>query len=214
MTYTKSIAHEPTVLVEEEKIDQAKGRQIGIFGGTFNPVHLGHLLVAQQVLTKLHLDEVWLIPTNLPPLKAVPSVTAQDRAHMLKLATKDNPKFQVKLFELFRGGVSYTIDTLNYLSEQSPENHYYLIMGSDQVSQFDHWKQPAKLAQKATLVGVKRPGYDYPQKAELPMIWVDVPLVDISSTMIRQTLAMGGSIRYLVPESVREYIEEKGLYNE
>lgn len=202
----------PTVAVEEEKLTPKKGRQIGIFGGTFNPIHIGHLTVAEQVLTKLHLDEVWFIPTNVPPLKNEPSVSAQDRANMLELGTQDNPRFQVKLFELYRGGVSYTIDTLRYLRETQPENHYYLIMGSDQVNNLGEWKEPTKLAQLATLVGVQRAGY--PQKAKLPMIWVDSPNIDISSTLIRQTIAMGGSIRYLVPDTVRNYIHKKGLYHD
>ena len=206
----KNYQKTPTVAVAEEKLTPKKGRQIGIFGGTFNPIHIGHLIVAEQVLTKLHLDEIWFIPTNVPPLKNEPSVSAQDRANMLELGTQDNPRFQVKLFELYRGGVSYTVDTLRYLRETQPENHYYLIMGSDQVNNLGEWKEPTKLAQLATLVGVQRPGY--PQKAKLPMIWVDSPTIDISSTLIRQTIAIGGSIRYLVPDTVRNYIHKKGLY--
>ncbi|KJY55168.1 putative nicotinate-nucleotide adenylyltransferase [Lactobacillus kimbladii] len=208
----KNYQKTPTVEVAEEKIEPKKGRQIGIFGGTFNPIHLGHLIVAEQVLTKLHLDEVWFIPTNVPPLKDRPVVSAQDRANMLELGTQDNPRFQVKLFELYRGGVSYTVDTLRYLRESQPENHYYLIMGSDQVNNLGEWKEPTKLAQLATLVGVQRAGY--PQKAKLPMIWVDVPAIAISSSLVRQTIAIGGSIRYLVPDTVRNYIQKKGLYHE
>lgn len=208
----KSFEKTPMVELKEEKIEPKKGKQVGILGGTFNPVHTAHLIVAEQVLNKLHLDEIWFIPTNIPPLKDSPAVSAQDRANMLELATQDNPRFQVKLFELFRGGVSYTIDTLRYLKKTQPENHYYLIMGSDQVNNFNEWKEPTKIAQLATLVGVKRAGY--PQKAELPMIWVDVPDLDVSSTVIRQTVAIGGSIRYLVPDTVRNYIQKKGLYHD
>ncbi|RMC24191.1 MULTISPECIES: nicotinate-nucleotide adenylyltransferase [unclassified Lactobacillus] len=202
----------PVVAVETEKIDSIKGKQIGILGGTFNPVHLGHLLVAQQVVTKLHLDEIWFIPTNIPPLKDAPKVSPEDRANMLELATHDNPQFYVKLFELFRGGVSYTVDTLRHLHNIQPQNHYYLIIGSDQVNNLKSWKEPTKIAQLATLVGVQRPGY--PQKAALPIIWVDVPKVEISSTLIRQTIAMGGSIKYLVPEAVENYLYQKRLYND
>ncbi|WEV70414.1 nicotinate-nucleotide adenylyltransferase [Lactobacillus sp. ESL0785] len=210
MTFAKSIEKKPVVQVKEETIADNQGRQIGIMGGTFNPVHLAHLVVAEQVLTKLHLDEIWFIPTNIPPLKDKPTVAAQDRANMLELATQDNLHFHVKLFELFRGGVSYTVDTLTYLHAKAPQNHYYLIMGSDQVNNLAEWKEPLKLAQLATLVGIRRPGYE--QKAQLPIIWVDVPQIDLSSSSIRQTIAMGGSIRYLVPESVRDYIHRKGLY--
>ncbi len=208
----KNVDKTPAVELEHEKLTEQKGKQIGILGGTFNPVHTAHLIVGEQVLNKLHLDEIWFIPTNIPPLKNAPTVSAQDRANMLDLVTNDNPHFQVKLFELFRGGVSYTVDTLRYLHQMQPENQYFLILGSDQVNQFNEWKEPTKIAQLATLVGVKRAGY--PQKAELPMIWVDVPGLDVSSTLIRQTIAMGNSIRYLVPEAVRNYIEKKGLYHE
>ncbi|AWM73914.1 MAG: nicotinate-nucleotide adenylyltransferase [Lactobacillus apis] len=208
----KDLGKIPSVEIKEEKIEPKKGKQIGILGGTFNPVHSAHLIVGEQVYNKLHLDEVWFIPTNIPPLKDSPTVSPQDRANMLELATQDNPHFQVKLFELYRGGVSYTVDTLRYLHETQPENHYYLIMGSDQVNNFNEWKEPTKIAQLATLVGIKRAGY--PTKAELPMIWVDVPSLDVSSTSIRQTIAMGGSIRYLVPDTVRNYIQKKELYHE
>lgn len=208
----KSVEKTPSVQLEKERIEPKKGKQIGILGGTFNPVHIAHLIIGEQVLSKLHLDEIWFIPTSVPPLKNVPTVSVQDRANMLELATQDNPHFQVKMFELARGGVSYTVDTLRYLHKLYPENQYFLIMGSDQVNNFYQWKEPTKIAQLATLVGVKRTGY--PLKAELPMIWVDVPGLDISSTAIRQTVAIGGSIRYLVPDLVRNYIQKKGLYHE
>lgn len=106
---------EPTTKVEaESKEEQGKGRQIGIMGGTFNPVHIAHLVAAEQAMTKLKLDEVWFIPDNIPPHKNAPLTSAKDRATMLDLATRNNPKFRVKLLELFRGGVSYTVDTMRY----------------------------------------------------------------------------------------------------
>ena len=145
----KDLGKIPSVEIKEEKIEPKKGKQIGILGGTFNPVHSAHLIVGEQVYNKLHLDEVWFIPTNIPPLKDSPTVSPQE---------------------------------------------------------------PTKIAQMATLVGIKRAGY--PTKAELPMIWVDVPSLDVSSTSIRQTIAMGGSIRYLVPDTVRNYIQKKELYHE
>ena len=129
---------------------------------------------------------------------------------MLDLATKDNPKFRVKLLELFRGGVSYTVDTMRYLKEKAPQNNYYLIMGSDQVNSFHTWKEASTLAKLVTLVGIRRPGY--PQDPQYPMIWVDAPDIQLSSTAIRRSVATGTSIRYLVPEAVRKYIVEKGLY--
>lgn len=197
---------------EESKVAQAKGKQIGIMGGTFNPVHLAHLVAGQQAMTKLHLDEMWFIPDNIPPHKDKPLTSAKDRVAMLELATHDNPKFKVKLLELYRGGVSYTVDTLRYLKEKAPQNNYYLVMGSDQVNSFHKWKHPDELAKMATLVGIRRPGY--PQDPHYPLIWVDAPDIRLSSTYIRQSVATGTSIRYLVPEAVRRYIQSRGLYRD
>lgn len=193
------------------EVTTSSALQIGIMGGTFNPVHQAHLAMAEQVRKKLHLDEVWFIPTNIPPHKELAgNVSAKDRVAMLELATHDNPHFHVKLFEIMRGGVSYTVDTLRYLKKRAPRNHYYLIMGTDEVNDFENWREPETIALLATLVGVKRPTYD--PNPKFPMIWVDSPSLEISSSLIRQNVATGESIRYLVPENVRLYIESRGLY--
>ncbi|MGO2722393.1 MAG: nicotinate-nucleotide adenylyltransferase [Lactobacillus sp.] len=207
---TKLSTKAPQVEFKPEIESKLAGRQIGIMGGTFNPVHIAHLVAAEQALTKLHLDEVWFIPDNIPPHKDAPLTSARDRAAMLDLATRDNPRLRVKLIELFRGGVSYTVDTLRYLTKQAPQNHYYLIMGGDQVNSLHKWKEPAAIARLATLVGIRRPGY--PQDPQFPMIWVDAPDIRLSSTELRQAVSLGTSIRYLVPEPVRQYIKDKGLY--
>ena len=131
---------------------------------------------------------------------------------MLELATHDNPHFHVKLFEIMRGGTSYMVDTLRYLKRRAPRNQYYLIMGSDEVNDFENWREPETIALLSTLVGVRRP--NYLQNSKFPMIWVDAPNLDISSSLIRQNIATGNSIRYLVPESVRLYIESRGLYRD
>lgn len=210
MTSTQCATQKMTQ-VELAPLPDKKGKQIGIMGGTFNPVHIAHLVGAQQALTKLRLDEIWFIPDNIPPHKHMDQwVSAEDRVEMLRLATQDNPRFKVKLLELQRGGVSYTIDTMHYLLRHAPQNHYYLIMGGDQVNSFPTWKNADELAKLATLVGIRRPGY--PQNPQYPMIWVDAPDIRLSSTAIRLNVATGNSIRYLVPESVRQFIKEKGLY--
>ena len=157
--------------------------RIGIMGGTFNPIHQAHLAMAEQVRKQLHLDEVWFIPDN------------------------------VKLFEILRGGVSYTVDTLRYLKKRAPKNQYYLIMGTDQINSFDQWREPNEIARLANLVGVKRPNYPT-NEINYPVIWVDAPMLEISSTQIRNLVANGGSIRYLVPEAVRLYIDSRGLYRD
>lgn len=191
----------------------SSAQQIGIMGGTFNPVHLAHLVMAEQVRKQLHLDEIWFIANNTPPHKQLAgNVSAKDRCAMLELATHDNPYFHVKLFEIMRGGTSYTVDTLRYLKKRAPRNQYYLIMGSDEVNDFENWREPETIALLSTLVGVRRP--NYPQNPRFPMIWVDAPNLDISSSLIRKNVATGNSIRYLVPESVRLYIESRGLYRD
>lgn len=191
----------------------SSAQQIGIMGGTFNPVHLAHLVMAEQVRKQLRLDEIWFIPNNTPPHKQLAgNVSAKDRCAMLELATHDNPYFHVKLFEIMRGGTSYTVDTLRYLKKRAPRNQYYLIMGSDEVNDFENWREPETIALLSTLVGVRRP--NYPQNPRFPMIWVDAPNLDISSSLIRKNVATGNSIRYLVPESVRLYIESRGLYRD
>ena len=191
----------------------SSAQQIGIMGGTFNPVHLAHLVMAEQVRKQLHLDGIWFIPNNTPPHKQLAgNVSAKDRCAMLELATHDNPYFHVKLFEIMRGGTSYTVDTLRYLKKRAPRNQYYLIMGSDEVNDFENWREPETIALLSTLVGVRRP--NYPQNPRFPMIWVDAPNLDISSSLIRKNVATGNSIRYLVPESVRLYIESRGLYRD
>ena len=111
-----------------------------------------------------------------------------------------------------RGGTSYMVDTLRYLKRRAPRNQYYLIMGSDEVNDFENWREPETIALLSTLVGVRRP--NYLQNSKFPMIWVDAPNLDISSSLIRQNIATGNSIRYLVPESVRLYIESRGLYRD
>lgn len=185
--------------------------RIGIMGGTFNPVHIAHLVMAEQVRKQLDLDEIWFIPNNVPPHKELADhVNTTDRLNMLELATRTNPHFRVMLFEIMRGGVSYTVDTLRYLKRRAPRNQYYLIMGGDEVNNFENWKEPQTISLLATLVGVRRP--NYPQRPKYPIIWVDMPNLDISSSRIRQNVATDQSIRYLVPEEVRIYIEQRGLY--
>ena len=201
------VATEPKVKLQEQKSKKA----IGILGGTFNPIHIAHLLLAEQVYSKLNLDEIWFIPDNIPPhLVKKGAIDARDRVEMLRLAISDNPHFKLELMEIIRGGVSYTMDTIKALKKRYPENDFYLIMGGDMVNDFKNWKNPDELASLIKLVGVKRPGYV--QLSNYPVIWVDAPFMSVSSTQIRELLLAGESVRYLVPDKVIDYINEKGLY--
>ncbi|MBU3851699.1 MAG: nicotinate-nucleotide adenylyltransferase [Candidatus Paralactobacillus gallistercoris] len=190
-------------------------RQVGILGGTFNPPHLGHLIIADQVATQLHLDQVYLMPDAQPPHLARKTNThvlaAAERIAMLKLAIAHNPRLALELTEINRGGVSYTYDTMLQLKQQHPDTDYYFIIGADMVADLPNWHAIDKLQKLVTFVGVKRIGYDL--VSPYPVLWVDVPYIDISSTAIRARIKRGCSINYLVPDAVIDYIHKKGLYH-
>ena len=188
-------------------------KQVGILGGNFNPVHNQHLLIADQVGTALNLEKVYLMPEYLPPhVDEKDTIEAEHRLNMLKLAIADNPLFDIEQAELQRKGKSYTYDTMKALIAQNPDTDYYFIIGGDMVEYLPKWYKIDELVEMVQFVGVKRPGYtiDIPY----PIIWLDAPMMDLSSSLIRKKIAQGCSIRYLVPEAVRNYILEKGLYLE
>lgn len=203
----------PTVAVLSQVEYSAPRHRVGIMGGTFNPVHNGHLMIAEQVRSQLDLDKVVFVPDNEPPhVDRKTAIAGTDRLAMLRRAVADHPQFAVSDMELVRGGRSYTIDTIRELRQRHPENDYYFIIGGDMVAYLPKWYQIDELVKLVTFVGVVRPGYE--RTSAYPITWVDVPEFAVSSTLIRRLVKTGGSIKYLVPESVREYIEEKGLYRE
>ncbi|MGK4109065.1 nicotinate-nucleotide adenylyltransferase [Enterococcus cecorum] len=188
-------------------------KQVGILGGNFNPVHNQHLLIADQVGTALNLEKVYLMPEYLPPhVDEKDTIEAEHRLNMLKLATADNPLFDIEQAELQRKGKSYTYDTMKALIAQNPDTDYYFIIGGDMVEYLPKWYKIDELVEMVQFVGVKRPGYTI--ETPYPIIWLDAPMMDLSSSLIRKKIAQGCSIRYLVPEAVRNYILEKGLYLE
>lgn len=186
-------------------------RQVGLLGGNFNPVHTTHLLIADQVGRALGLESVLLMPEFLPPhVDQKKTIAAKDRLAMLERAVADNPLLGIETCELQRQGKSYSYDTIKELTEKNPDVDYYFIIGGDMVAYLPKWYKIDELMQLVQFVGVRRPGY--PVTSTYPLIWVDVPSMDLSSTMIRKKVAQGCSVRYYVPEAVREYIMEKGLY--
>lgn len=188
-------------------------KQVGILGGNFNPVHNQHLLIADQVGTALNLEKVYLMPEYLPPhVDEKDTIEAEHRLNMLKLAIADNPLFDIEQAELQRRGKSYTYDTMKALIAQNPDTDYYFIIGGDMVEYLPKWYKIDELVEMVQFVGVKRPGYTI--DTLYPIIWLDAPMMDLSSSLIRKKIAQGCSIRYLVPEAVRNYILEKGLYLE
>jgi len=199
----------PTVKVAPLKTDRRK--QVGILGGNFNPVHLMHLIIADQVGQLLGLDEVRLMPEYLPPhVDAKKTIAPEHRLAMLELAVADNPRLKVEDIEVKRQGVSYTIETMKLLKEQNPDVDFYFIIGGDMVAYLPKWRQIDELIDLVQFVGVKRPNYS--QESPYPIIWVDIPQMDLSSSEIRRKIAQGCSARYFLPDPVLNYILEKGLY--
>lgn len=188
-------------------------KHVGIYGGTFNPVHNAHLLVADQVCNALTLDKVLWMPDALPPhVDHKDTIDAADRVAMLRRAIAGNPNFELSMMEVNRGGKSYTIDTVKELKQRHPDTDYYLIIGGDMVDYLPKWHQIDQLKRLVNFVGVRRPGAR--NKSPYPVIWVDVPAVDFSSTDIRRRVKRGLSIRYMVPDDVLDYIKEHHLYRE
>ena len=195
----------------------------GIFGGTFDPVHIGHLAVAERVYCDLDLERVILVPTNISPFKAgqVSSV-GEHRLKMLKLAIRDNPHLAVSDIELRRGGTSYTVDTMELLRGQYPDDEFYFIMGMDSFLELNGWKGVDRLVELCQLVVVTRPGYELPEEQKrllsLPSsVWqqtrfIEVHGLDIAATELRERIRRGESVRYLLPSEVENYIHENSIY--
>jgi nicotinate-nucleotide adenylyltransferase len=183
--------------------------KVGIFGGTFDPVHVGHLAIAHAALESLALDRVVFIPAKRAPLKEHgPIAGAAERLDMLELAIAGEPRFSVSRAELDRDGPSYTVDTLERLAGA---DELFLILGGDALAALSRWKDPDRITKLATLVVAERPGA--PERTGNDGILAfDAPRLDISSRELRARAARGLSLRYLVPEAVWRYIEARGLY--
>jgi len=186
-------------------------KQVGLLGGNFNPIHHAHLMIAEQVGQKMGFDEVHLLPSYLPPhVDEKKTIDSNHRLAMVKLAIEDNSFFSIDTRELARKGKSYTIDTMLELTVENPDTEYYFIIGGDEVAYLPKWHRIDELVRIVNFVAVKRAGYA--PESPYPIIWVDVPEIQLSSSYIRKQVKQGCSIRYLVPDRVREYIMEEGLY--
>ena len=206
-----NLAYQTTTEVELDQQINPERKRIGLYGGTFNPIHASHLIVADQVYTALGLDEVWFIPDEVPPhVDSKTAINADLRVEMVEAAIADNPHFRVELAEVERGGVSYTYDTITFLKEKYPIYDFYFIVGADMVADLPTWHRIDELAKLVMFVGVQRPGFIVDSKYSV--LWVDSPLLDISSTDIRNRVKSGLSIRYLVPAAVETIIKEHHLY--
>jgi len=189
---------------------------IGLFGGSFNPPHVAHLVVAEIARDQLGFDEVWWIPNATPPHKSHDELAAvEHRLAMTRRAIAGNPSFRVSEIEVGREGVSYTVDTLRVLQDEHPDTDFGLLLGSDSLDHFGEWHRPDEIMERVPLVVYKRPGIieDVPEPRFANRVrFVSAPVMEVSGTEIRSRRRAGRSIRYLVPETVRSYIREHNLY--
>ena len=198
--------------------------RIGLFGGTFDPVHVGHLILAEQCRTQAKLDEVWFLPSYEPPHKSSRAVTRfEQRCEMLTLATAGQPAFRIETIEKELPAPSYTAKTLHELNERHPGHEFHLLLGADSLVDLPTWYEPQAVIDQAGLIVVPRPGVILLtaemlasalglDAARIRMRLVSSPLVDVSSRDLRRLVAGGHSIRYMVPRSVEEYVRERKLY--
>ncbi len=195
------------------------GRRLGIMGGTFDPIHHGHLLTAEEAAVQFALDEVVFVPTGQPWMKEGREVSATEHRYLMTvIATASNPRFSVSRVEIDRDGPTYTVETLHALQEEHPDAELFFVTGADAMLEILHWKDPEEVLSLAHVIAATRPGYDLARfEAEAsshhPNVSVmNIPALAISSTDIRQRVRAGRPIRYLVPEGVKSYIEKAGLY--
>ncbi|MBA7526301.1 putative nicotinate-nucleotide adenylyltransferase [subsurface metagenome] len=196
---------------------------IGVLGGTFDPIHIGHLILAEEVRARLNLAEILFVPAGQPWLKVdSPISPAEHRVEMVRLAIADKPYFKLSTMEIERAGPTYTVDTMAELKAQlGAGEEFFFILGWDNLAELPQWRQPSRLIRMCRLVAVPRPDYPLPDlkalEASIPglsqrVTLMDKPEIDISASAIRNRVARGLSIHHLVPEPVDEYIRQHKLY--
>ena len=199
--------------------------RLGIFGGSFDPVHYGHLLLAECCRETCRLDQVWFVPAAISPHKRQGAVaSASQRVEMLRLATGGNEAFLVSTLEVDRGGVSYTVETLEAIRRAQPDAELFLLTGADSLADLPNWREPARICELASPVAAGRAGAPPPDYSVLaPLVSpdklktirqlrVEMPAVDLRASELRRRVAAGLSIRYRTPRAVEKYIESQRLY--
>ena len=201
-----------------------KVKKIGIMGGTFDPIHMGHLILGEKAYEQLGLDKVLFMPCGNPPHKLNRTGRATDaqRSEMVRLAIENNPHFELSLMEMHEEGYTYTYRTLEQLKRQNPDTEYYFIIGADSLYSFDTWREPGRICQAAVLVVATRdhtPVKELDQQMELLskryngiFVRLDTMNIDVSSELLRSWHRSGQSLRYYVPQPVISYIEKNGIY--
>lgn len=199
--------------------------RLGIYGGSFDPIHYGHLLLAECCREQARLDEVWFVPASIPPHKRSAGLaTEKDRVEMLHLAIAGQGSLRVSTKEIDRGGVSYTVDTLREIHTERPHDELFLLVGADTLEDLPHWRAPAEILDLATPIAVARHGSPPPdfraleaivsplRPRALERIIVEMPIVAFSSSDLRERIRTGRSIRFRTPRAVEKYIETHDLY--
>ena len=188
--------------------------KVGLFFGSFNPIHVGHLIIANHLATHTDLDKVWMVVSPQNPLKPKKTLARDfDRLHLVRLGIGDNPRIEASNVEFNLPKPSYTVDTLAFLTEKYPEKTFALIMGGDNIASLHLWKNYEQLLANFDIYVYQRPGTELGPLATHPRVKVlEAPLLDISATYIRDCIRKGQSVRYLVPEPVFEYLKDNMLY--
>lgn len=187
---------------------------IGLYFGSFNPIHIGHLIIANHIIEhNSEIDKIWFVVSPHNPLKDSHTLLNEyDRLHLVELAIQDNKKFRASNVEFHLPKPSYTIDTLTYLSEKFPLEKFTIIMGSDSFQNIHRWKNYEQLLQQYAILVYKRPNFEVKETHGARLTIMDAPMLDISATFIRKMIKEGKSVQYIVPDAVREYIKESNYY--
>jgi nicotinate-nucleotide adenylyltransferase len=212
--------------VAEESIEKPSNEEepetmrLGVFGGTFDPIHLGHLILAEQCREACALDRVWFVVAGAPPHKQGERTPASHRVEMVRIAIAGHPAFEVSEIETRRPGPHYSVETLEEIHHDRPEEDLLFLIGADSLADLPTWRSPKRIAELATIVVVNRPGLEAVEPETLPNLGegthplasVTIPPIGIASSDIRRRLREGRSIRYMVPRAVEAYIDAQGLY--
>jgi nicotinate-nucleotide adenylyltransferase len=195
--------------------------RLGVYGGTFDPIHLGHLILAEACREACELDRVWFVVAGAPPHKPGDRTSVADRLEMVRIAVAGHPAFEFSEIEAKRPGPHYSVETLEAIARDRPGDDLFFLIGADSLVDLPHWRQPGRIGELATLIVANRPGVPAPDRAALehalgpdarPILDVTIPPIGIASNELRRRVSMGRSIRYQVPRGVEAYIAEHGLY--
>ena len=188
---------------------------IGLYFGSFNPIHIGHLIIANHVLNETRIEKIWFVVSPQNPLKESKTLLNEfDRLHLVRLAVQDDNRMRSSDIEFNLPRPSYTTDTLAFLSEKYPEHKFSIIMGSDSYQNLDKWKNFETLISHYPIYVYKRAGHEIIKTFDKPPTILNAPLIQVSASQIREYIRTGKSIRYLVPEIIREEIETRKLYKQ